>query len=174
MINSRVLILFAIVLLAAATRLLPHPPNFTPIAAMALFGGAYFSDKRMAFILPLLAMILSDIFLGFHGLMTFVYICFVLTVYMGFSLRGKVSFLAVTGGAVGSSVLFFIVTNFGVWITGSWYPKSIEGLLMCYAAAVPFFHNTLAGTLVYSAILFGGFELIQQRYPAVRYLKVKA
>lgn len=174
MFNSRVLILFVIVLLAAATRLLPHPPNFTPIAAIALFGGTYFSDKRMALVLPLVAMILSDLFLGLHGVMTFVYLSFALTVYMGFNLRGKISFLPILGGAIGSSILFFVLTNFGVWITGSWYPKSIEGLIMCYTAAIPFFHNTLAGTLVYCTVLFGGFELLQRWYPSLRYQKVKA
>ncbi|MEX0772790.1 MAG: DUF6580 family putative transport protein [Balneolales bacterium] len=174
MFNTRVLILFVIVLLAAATRLLPHPPNFTPIAAIALFGGAYFSDKRMAFVLPLAVMILSDIYLGYHGVITFVYLCFAVTVYLGLGLRGKVSILPVLGGAIGSSILFFVVTNFGVWLTGSWYPKSAEGLIMCYTAAIPFFHNTLAGTLVYSTVLFGGFELMQRRYPSLRYQKVKA
>ncbi|MEX2397469.1 MAG: DUF6580 family putative transport protein [Balneolales bacterium] len=172
--NSRVLILLIIVVLAAATRLLPHPPNFTPIAAIALFGGSYFADKRMAFVLPLLVMIISDFFLGFHGTMTFVYLCFALTVYMGFGLRGKVSPLPVLGSAIGASVLFFIVTNFGVWLTGSWYPKTFEGLLMCYTAAIPFFHNTLAGTLVYSDVLFTGFEFMQRRYTSLRLQKVKA
>lgn len=172
MLNSRVLILFLIVVLAAATRLLPSPHNFTPIAAIALFGGAYFSDKRMAFVLPLVAMLLSDLFLGFHGTMTFVYLCFIATVYMGFGMRGKVSVLPIIGGAIGSSILFFIVTNFGVWLTGTYYPKSIEGLVMCYTAAIPFFHNTLAGTMVYSAVLFGSFEFIQQRYPSLRYARV--
>ncbi|MEX0929726.1 MAG: DUF6580 family putative transport protein [Balneolales bacterium] len=174
MLNSRVLILFIIVLIAAAARLLPHAPNFTPIAAMALFGGAYFTDKKLAFVLPLLAMIISDVFLGFHGVMTFVYLCFVITVYMGIRLRNKVSFIPVLGGVLGSSVLFFIVTNFGVWLTGSWYPRSVEGLIMCYTAAIPFFHYTLAGTMVYSAILFGGFELLQRKYPLLRYEKVRA
>ncbi|MEX0686394.1 MAG: DUF6580 family putative transport protein [Balneolales bacterium] len=173
MLNSRVLILFLIVVLAAATRFLPHPPNFTPIAAIALFGGAYFSDKRIAFVLPLAVMILSDLFLGLHGTLLFVYFSLILTIFMGFGMRGKVSFIPVLGGAIGSSILFFIITNFGVWISGAYYPKTLDGFILCYTAAIPFFHHTLAGTLLYSAALFGGFEFMQLKYPKLRYNKIQ-
>lgn len=168
MLKPRFLILFVIVILVALTRLLPHPPNFTPIAALALFGGAFFADKRMAYIVALGAMFLSDIFLGFHGTMIFVYGAFIITIFMGTMMRGKVTGKNVLGGAIGSSVLFYILTNFGVWLTSAYYPLTIEGLITCYVAAIPFFHYTLAGTLVYSAVLFGGFEFAQRRIPALQ------
>lgn len=168
MLKPRFIILFIIVLLVAATRLLPHPPNFTPIAALALFGGAFFADKRMAYIVALGAMFLSDVFLGFHNTMPFVYAAFIITIFMGTKMRGKVSAKNVLGGALGSSILFFVLTNFGVWMVSAYYPLTLEGLITCYVAAIPFFHYTLAGTLVYSAVLFGGFEFAQRRVPSLQ------
>lgn len=166
--KTRSAVLFGMILLAAASRLVPHPPNFAPIAAMALFAGAHFSDRRIAFLAPVAALLLSDLVLGFYGLMSIVYACFALIVLIGFSLREKCTPLHVGGAALGSSVLFFIITNFGVWAFGSLYPKTIEGLVTCYIAALPFFHNTLLGDAFYTAVLFGGFALAERKVPAVR------
>jgi hypothetical protein len=176
MLNSRFFALLGITLSAAAMRLLPHPPNMTPIAAMALFGGVYFTDRRVAFMVPLAAMYLSDLALGFfvydfgwfHPFMPFVYASFAVTVCLGLLIRRRLNLLMVGGAALASSVLFFVVTNFGVWLVGNLYPKTVAGLLSCYVAAIPFFRNTLAGDAVYTLVLFGGFAVAQRFVPVLR------
>ncbi|MCI0705924.1 MAG: hypothetical protein L0Y80_00380 [Ignavibacteriae bacterium] len=155
-------IIFAsgLILAAALSRLIPHPFNFTPIAAMALSSAVYL-DKKYAFIIPLAAMLVSDAILGFHSGMIWVYGCFALIALMGLWLRSHKKPLFVAGAALTSSVLFFVVTNFAVWFMGSGalYPKTWEGLVACYVAAIPFFQNTVAGDLLYTGALFGLFEL---------------
>ncbi len=168
MMKPRFFVFLGIIFLAAASRLIPHPPNFAPIAAMALFGGAYFSDKRLAFFVPLAAMFLSDLVLGLHGLMPVVYGSFAMIVGIGLWLRTRRTALPIAGAALTSSILFFVLTNFGVWAFSSIYPKTMAGLLACYAAAIPFFQNTLLGDAVYSTILFGGFALAERGFPALR------
>lgn len=160
--KPRVALLITMVFGAAMMRLLPHLPNLTPITAMALFGGAYFSDKRLAFLVPLAALLLSDLILGLHDQMPMVYASFALIVCIGFSLQNRRRWLPVAGAALASSVLFFVTTNFGVWLFGSLYPKSLEGLIACYVAAIPFFGNTLLGDGLYTAVLFGGFALAER------------
>ena len=175
MLNKRFFALLGIVLSAAAMRLVPHPPNVTPIAAMALFGGAHFSNKKTAFLIPLIAMYLSDIVLGFlvydfgwfHGFMPFVYISFVMTVCLGLLIRRRLTPITVGGAALVSSILFFIVANFGVWLVGSFYPKTLAGLLTCYVAAIPFLRNTIAGNIGYTLVLFGSFALARRYLPVL-------
>lgn len=168
MLTTRSTTLAGMILLAAASRLVPHPPNFAPIAAMALFGGARFANKRTAFLVPLGAMFISDLFIGLHGLMPVVYGSFALIVCMGLRLRRREGVHAVAGTALAGSVLFFVATNFGVWALGSMYPKTAQGLVACYVAAIPFFGNTIAGDLFYAAALFGSFALAEKRFPILR------
>lgn len=149
-----------IVLFAVVLRLLPHPPNVAPIAALALFGGVYL-DKRIAFVLPLLAMVFSDIFLGFSQSTPFVYLSFLLTVGIGMWVRNNTSFKRVIVGACGASVIFFLITNFGYWLTFSLYPKTFEGQMMAYINALPFYRNSLIGDFFYTGVFFGSFELIK-------------
>jgi hypothetical protein len=156
------------ILAAAASRLIPHPPNMASITAVALFGGAYLSDKRLAFLVPLAALFLSDLILGLYAHMEIVYGSFALVVCIGLLLRRKRTTVRVAGAALLSSILFFVITNFGVWAFGSLYPKTTAGLVACYVAAVPFFQNTLAGDALYTAVLFGGFALAERRVPALR------
>jgi len=160
--------LAGMIFLAAALRLIPHPPNFTPVAAMALFGGAYLSERRLAFGLPLAALLLSDAVLGFYQGMIWVYGSFALIVCLGLQLRSRRRLLPIAGAALAGSVLFFVVTNFGVWASGGLYPRTLTGLGACYAAAIPFFQNTIAGDLVYTALLFGGFAIVERKFPALR------
>ena len=160
--------LCAFVLLVALVRLMPHPPNVAPVAALALFGGAHFTRKAWAFVVPLVAMLLSDAVLGFHGLMPVVYGAFAATVGIGLLLRRRRSPLRIAGASLASSVLFFTVTNLGVWALGSLYPKTIGGLVACYVAAIPFFHNTLLGDAFFTAVLFGGLALAEWRFPVLR------
>ena len=168
MLNVRFLTLVGIVLAAAAMRMIPHAPNFTPIMAIALFGGAYFANKKAAFAVPLAAMYLSDLFLGFDGSMPFVYGSFALTVCLGLMIQGRYSPLRIGGAALAGSILFFIITNMGVWITGNLYPMTAQGLLTCYIAAIPFFRNTLMGDMVYILFLFGGFAFAQRYFSVLR------
>ena len=150
----------ALVLIAVAafSRMLPHPSNFTPIAAIALFGGVYL-DKRFAFIVPILAMLASDYVIGFYGGMYWVYGSFVLIGLIGIWLKNHKTPLLVLGGTLVSSILFFVITNFGVWMTpGSIYAHNWSGLIECYIAAIPFFRNTLGGDLLFVAVMFGLYE----------------
>ena len=149
---------FGLVLAAALSRLLPHPPNFTPIAAIALSSAVYL-DKRHAFLVPLAAMLISDYFIGFHRGMPWVYGSFLLTGLIGLWLRSHKKPLPVIGATLASSVLFFLITNFGVWAMGTMYPKTWAGAAECYTLAIPFFQNTVVGDLAYTAALFGLFEL---------------
>lgn len=142
-----------------ASRLVPHPPNVTAVAALALVGGLYLG-KRTALLVPLAAMVVSDAVLGFHGLMAYVYVGFVFTGVVGMLLRSAPRIPALIGGSLTASIVFFLLTNAGVWITGDGltYPRTAEGLLECYTAALPFFGNSLAGDLLYSGLLAGVFE----------------
>jgi hypothetical protein len=173
--NKRLLTLSVIVLSAAVARVLPHPPNVTPIAAMALFGGAYLSNRKLAFLLPLSAMFLSDLGLWALGQVpllgqqsVWVYGSFSLTVCLGFLLRQHRRVLPIAGATLCGALLFYLVTNFGVWATGALYPRTVAGLVACYAAAIPFFRNMLLSDACYVALLFGGFALAERRFLFLR------
>jgi hypothetical protein len=168
MLKPRLIVLITMVLAAAASRLIPHPPNLTSITAVALFGGAYFSDRRLAFLVPLAALFLSDLILGFYAHMEVVYLSFALIVCVGLWLQKRRSTIYIVGAALASSILFFLLTNFGVWALESLYPKTMAGLLACYVAAIPFFQNTLQGDLFFTAALFGGFTLLERSFPKLR------
>jgi len=173
------LILGAMILVAALTRVVPHPWNVSPVEAMALFGGAYFASRSLAVVIPLVAMLLSDVILaGMHGgaywsyfgstSFVLVYACIALSTLMAFGMRGKVNGARVLGYSLAGSVMFFLVSNFSAWVGSSMYPQNAAGLMLAYAAGIPFFKGTLFGTLFYSALLFGGFELLRRRVPALR------
>jgi hypothetical protein len=162
-------ILIAMIALAVGVRLLIFfvpgalPYNFTPVEAIALFGGAYFSDRRLAFIVPLGAMLLADLIIGLHPMLPVIYACIAASVVLGFGLRDRVSVLRVAGFGVAGSLLFFVVVSFVEWLLGDTeYCRA--GIVPCYVAALPFLKNWLAGTLVWSALLFGGFELLKSRW----------
>lgn len=173
------LLLIALIVIAALTRVLPHPPNFSPVEAIALFGGAYFGSKRWAVLVPLAGLFISDLVLaringglyaswfGSTGIWL-VYLCIALTTVLGFGLRGKVNGARVLGYSLVGSVLFFLVTNFGAWMSDPMYPKTLTGLVAAYLAGIPFFQWTVLGTLFYAALLFGGFALLRQRLPVLR------
>ncbi len=172
--KTRVAVITGIILLAAASRLIPHPYNFAPITAIALFGGAHFRNKVFAFLVPMSAMLLSDTLLGFHNEMPGVYLSFGLIVLIGRWVRKNQTALRIGEATVGSSFLFFVLTNLWVWIVTPQYAKTIAGLTACYTMALPFFHNTLAGDLLYSTVLFGGFALVERMIPILREERVLA
>jgi len=146
-----------IIAIAVVLRFIPHIPNMAPIAAMALFGGVYL-NKRYALLVPLVAMVLSDIFLGFSFVTPFVYASFFLVGIIGLWLKSHKNVPTIVGTSLMGSTLFFFITNFGVWLVGGLYPHSMRGLENCYVLAVPFFRNTILGDLLYAGVLFGSFE----------------
>lgn len=152
----------SLIFIAALSRLLPHPPNVAPIAAMALAGGVYF-ERRFALLIPLAALFFSDCIIGFHATIPYVYGCFIATGLIGMWLQSHKKAVFIAGGTLISSIIFFIVTNFGVWLTGGgwYYPKTLGGLAECYMLAIPFFRNSLLGDIGYTAVLFGLFELME-------------
>ena len=167
--NTRIIVLLSAILAAAALRLVPHPPNFTPIGAMALFSGAYLGRRGpVALAAPLGALLLSDLVLGFYRGMPTVYFSVALVVLIGAVALRRVSPLRVGGAAIASSILFFVLTNFGMWLSSGFYPRTLAGLQACYVAAIPFFQNTVAGDLFYAALLFGGFALLERVVPKLR------
>lgn len=179
--NLRFGVITLIVLFAALSRLIPHPSNFAPIGAMALFGAAYYSKRYIAFLVPILAMWISDLilnnvvygsyfdhFVWFYNGSIFTYGAFALIVVLGlFSLK-KIRISNLLFSALSASVVFFAVSNFGVWLTSGLYPHTFSGLTACYAAGVPFFHNTIMGDLVYTGAMFGLFELCARQIPWLR------
>jgi hypothetical protein len=168
------------VALAAVARLIPHPNNFSPVGAMALFGGAVFASKYLKYLIPIAALFLSDLFLNntilrmwfpnhegmvfFADYMIWGYASFILAVVIGHFFIKKMSVQNVLLGAVGFTLVFFIVSNFGAWLTYPTYPKTFSGLMACYAAGLPFIKSSLAGNVFYSSILFGGYYLFSQNY----------
>jgi hypothetical protein len=166
--HSRIIALLAAILVAAALRLVPHPPNFTPIGAMALFSGAYIGRRTLALAAPLAAMLLSDAILGFYSGMWVTYLAIALIVAVGWLALPRVSAARVGIAVIATSVLFFLVSNLGVWALSGMYPLSPAGLAACYVAAIPFFQNTLAGDLFYATLLFGGFRIAELLVPSLR------
>jgi hypothetical protein len=165
MMLTLILLIFGI-----AMRFLPHEPNFTPVSAIALFGGVYLS-KRYAILLPLLLMIFSDLVIGLHDTIAFTWGSFVLIAAMGVWLKNrKTPWLILASSAI-SALLFFLVTNFGAWLTDL-YPHTWEGFLTCYTLAIPFFRNTLISSILYAVFLFGVYELIYHRVKKTRLARV--
>jgi hypothetical protein len=165
LLHPRTLVITGIVLAAALLRLAPHPMNFAPIGALALFGGAYFSSKREALAIPLLSLIVGDVFTGFHQLIPFIYASFLVSVAIGFWVRRKRSAPRIAAATFAGAVQFFLVTNFALWASsiGS-YPKTAGGLVSCYIAGFPLFWNTLAGDAFYAVLVFGGMGLAERRF----------
>jgi hypothetical protein len=166
--HSRLVAILSAIVAAAALRFVPHPPNFSPIGAMALFSGAYFGRKGLAFVAPLAALLLSDAVLGFYHGMATVYATDLLIVLIGSLALQRRSPMRIGLAAVASSVLFFLLTNLGMWFSSGFYPQTIGGLEACFVAAVPFFQNTVAGDLFYSVLLFGGFKAAELALPRLR------
>jgi hypothetical protein len=167
--QPRTLVITGIVLAAAALRLAPHPMNFAPIGAVALFGGAYFSSKRAALAIPLLSLVLGDIVTGFHQLIPFVYASFLVSVSIGFLLGRQKSAPRIVAATVAGAIQFFLVTNFALWASSiSSFPKTAHGLAACYIAGIPLFWNTVAGDAFYATLLFGGMALAERKFRVIR------
>jgi hypothetical protein len=179
-IKNKSVFVITLIVIAAMARLVPHPPNFSPIGAMALMGGAYLSRKWLAILVPILALYLSDIILNnfvlseffgesmssrfFSAYMLPVYGSIILIAFIGMKFLKRIKLPSVLLSALGASVVFYLVTNFGVWLAGSGYPKTIGGLISCFTAGLPFFKYTILGNVVFAGILFGIVEIVSKRY----------
>ncbi len=150
---------FLIIFIGASLRLIPHIPNFAPITAMALFGGAYL-NKKYALIVPIAAMVISDIFLGFNASTPMVYTSFFISGLIGLWLKNHKNLHSVISATLFSSIIFFILTNFNFWYATALYPKTFNGMIDAYVMAIPFFRNTVLGDLFYTGVFFGGYELV--------------
>ncbi len=171
--NPRFVVITLLIVLAASTRLFPHLPNFTALSALALFGAAQYNKKIMAFLVPLTALVLSDAILGFYAGMEWVYGTFILIIISGFALRNKVTAPRVILLSVVSSLLMYVVSDFGMWIGSGIYPHTLTGFTTCYVAALPFLRNELLGDLFYCGLLFGLFYLAQLKFPTLLKQRIK-
>jgi hypothetical protein len=164
----RTILVLATIVLASALRLAPHPWNFTPVGAIALFSGAMVRDRRLAFLFPLFVMFATDAVIGFNTLSPMVYASFLISVGIGRSLSRKRNIPRTAGATFLGALQFFLITNFGVWAFLNSYARTGAGLVECYFAGIPFFWNTLAGDAVYATLLFGGFALAERLAPRPR------
>lgn len=178
----RTLTLVTLIIAAAFSRIIPHMPNFAPMDAITLFAAAHFARKWQAFLIPFAAMWLSSLFIdnviygayqkgfvwvypGFH----WQYLGYLLIAFLGLGVfRKGISVLRVAGAGLGAGGIFFFVSNFGVWMRDGLYPRTWEGLVQCYAAAIPFYRGTLLGDIFYGTVLFGGFYLLTREFPVLR------
>lgn len=159
--KNEIITVSIMVAIAAATRFLPHPPNFTAIGGMALFGAATLTNKKLAFIVPIMAMLISDLFIP-NGFDLSVYTAFIAIAAMGLLISDKKGPMPVIVGSIFASVIFFAISNFGVWASQAMYTKNAIGLITCYEAAIPFFPNTLAADLFFSSLLFSSYAIIKK------------
>ncbi len=159
--SETILLFLFLAVFGFCARLLPHPANIAPIAALALFGALYL-PKRVSIVLPLFAMVTSDFFIGFYQwqIMLSVYASFITIGCIGLFIRNKKNFFTIGASTLSGSILFFLITNAAVWEFSSMYPKTFQGLIESYTMALPFFRNTLLGDIFYSTLLIGGFELV--------------
>ncbi|HET8924321.1 MAG TPA: DUF6580 family putative transport protein [Candidatus Acidoferrum sp.] len=164
----RTFLALVMIIMAAAVRIAPHPWNFTPIGAMALFSGAVIRDRRLAFFFPLFALFVGDIFVGFHKLMFMVYASFLLSVAIGFWLRGRRTIGPISLATLLGAIQFFLMSNLAMWQFFDSFPHTASGLLSCYVAGTPLFWNTLAGDAFYAVLFFGGFALAERMFPELR------
>ena len=167
--NNTTLYIVLMILGAAACRLLTnyfHLWNFTPIAAMGLFAGANMRDKKLSFLVPFIALFLTDLVLGLHKEMFSVYASVALIVFIGMWLEKRQTVFNIFSAALVSSVLFYGVTNFFAWISNPLYTQDVQGLIRNYTLALPFFRNEILGDLFFSGVLFGGYALLMKREKA--------
>jgi uncharacterized protein DUF6580 len=158
---SQTIVALTMIVLAAILRIVPHPWNFTPIGAMALFSGAVVRDRRIAFLFPVLTLVAGDIFISISRLELLVYVSFLVNVFIGLWLRPQRTPARIGGATLLGAIQFFLVTNFGVWMFLNTFPKTAGGLLTCYAVGAPLFWNTLAGDALFATLLFGGYALAE-------------
>lgn len=160
----------ALIIIGILLRIVVHAPNFTPVAAIALFSGAYL-NKKYSFIVPLALMVLSDLLLGLHNVVIFTWGGFILVTFLGIGIKKQKNIFSLFSMSLASALLFYIISNFGVWAMG-WYPHTLDGLTQCYILALPFLRNFTLATLLYTVFFFGVYELIARAVKNTRYARV--
>ena len=161
--NSHLITGFVIIFMLALSRLIPHPPNFTPILGMAVFSGAIINHKLVAYIIPLAAMLLSDLYLGFHASMPIIYFSLAVCVLIGTLIESKVSILNSILSLSFGVLIFFLITNFAVWYGSGMYECNISGLMTCYLMGLPFVQNTFISSILYGMGAFLIYDIINKR-----------
>jgi hypothetical protein len=163
-ISPKISLVLTMIFAGVMMRLIPHWPNFTPIASIALFGGTFLKRKDLAFFVPVAAMLLSDFIIGFHSTMLPVYLSFIAIVVFGLVLRNRLTIINTVSASLAASALFYLVTNFASWTSGLMpYPMNIGGLMQAYIAGLPFLFNGLLGDLFYTSLLFGVVYFVTNR-----------
>ena len=162
--SSRTFTVFTLILVAVFSRLIPHPWNLTAVGSVALFSGAYLKPRSLAFAVPLLAFLITDLILGVHNTMLFTYAAMALFSFLGIRYLQKPKAASVMGMSLASSFIFFGISNFGVWIVGGLYPLTIQGLSNCFLMALPFFQGQILGDLLHSALLFGVYSVVAKKF----------
>ena|SRR5579871_279135 len=177
--TKRVLAITGLIVLVALTRFLPHPANFAPMTAMAVFAGIRIADRRLALVIPLVILFLSDLGVqakyafgyssqwGLYEGMWCVYGTTAAIALLASLARGTRSPAIIAGATLAGSCIFYLVTNFGKWAFDNYYPHTLDGFLQCYTMALPFFRNSLLGDFTYAAVLFGAWAFAEARYPAL-------
>ena len=188
-INTKgIILVVAMILVASFSRIIPHFPNFTAVGAMALFGSAYFSRKHLAIIAPLAALWLSDLvinntiyaeynegFVWFQSYQLYTFLPILLITIFGIVLFKKVNLQRIFAGSITSSIVFFLISNFGTWASPfALFPKTMAGLIETYIFGLPFLRNDLIGTLFFSAVMFGSYHFITKMYPGLSLRKTNA
>jgi hypothetical protein len=168
--SPRFLVLSLLVIAAAATRALPlfipHIWNFTAVYALAVFAGAQFKNKVLALAMPLGAMALSDLFIG-HGFIIPVYAGFIVIVMCGMMIHNRITVTNVGLASIAGAILFYLITNFAFIYPVTWYPRNLDGIITSYIIGLPYLRNAIIADIIYVPILFGGFYLLEKRYPAL-------
>lgn len=170
-ITPRLIFVLTAVAIAALTRVLPHPPNFTAVTAMALFAGACMSNRWLSLVVPMAALFVTDLVLGFHNTMWAVYGATGLITILGWIISKKQNFLTIAGASLASILLFFFITNAAMWVVGffttGFYPQTSAGLVMSIEAGIPFLHYSAISHIVYAGVMFGAFHFVRNWKPAL-------
>ncbi|MFH1458110.1 MAG: DUF6580 family putative transport protein [Candidatus Omnitrophota bacterium] len=160
----------SLILIGIILRVMPHAANFTPVAAIALFSGVYLKKKYALFV-PLILIIVTDLIIGMHNVVFFTWGTFVLMTLMGFWVKQKKTVTRTVSASLLSSILFYLTTNFGVWLAG-WYTRDLKGLIHCYVMGLPFLRNFAVSTLIYTTVFFLTYELIAKTVKDTKFSKV--
>ncbi len=162
--SNRTFTVFVLIIIAVFSRLIPHPWNLTAVGSVALFSGAYLKPRNLGFAVPLLAFLITDLILGVHNTMLFTYAAVAICSFLGIRYLQKPKPASVLGMSFASSLIFFVISNFGVWVVGGFYPLTAQGLLNCFVMAVPFFQGQIIGDLLHSALLFGVYAVVAKKF----------
>lgn len=169
--TARLFVALGCIFIAVMSRLIPHPPDFTAVNTIALFGALYLNNRALSFITVFSSLFLSDILLGFHSTMPFVYLGQSLIILFGYKFKDQISIYRVPFVTLAMSILFFLVTDFGVWLTSGLYPKTAAGLALCYVAALPFLLNQILGDMIYGVLMYGSVYFLSKE---ASFLKISA